>query len=350
VGADWDLNPSSMMYANVSRGFKAGGFFASGNSSDLVGNKFNPETLLAYAVGSKNRFNGDRVQPNGEAFFWDYKNHQENYLAPSNTGGSFNFVTQKADAEIYGLDLELDLLLSGNDKLSSKLQYLNAKYTRARFINASPGPGNPGPISVCATSQRTPASVWYNDCTGQEMPRSPKISATLDYSHTFRMASGAGVIVGATAQYSAKYWAAVDYNPLQRQASYTKWDANLTDEVVFTNAFMYPASNNTTNYTSFTQLAAAGYLEVGSTAMNPQPGVAMRIVDTHHHMIPPFYVEAVGAQNIAATMPSGVLPEWSVQKDLELMDRYGIGKAVLSASPGLLSITGARCGALSTAE
>jgi len=274
VGADWDLNPSSMMYVSAARGFKAGGFFASGNSSDLVGNKYDPETLTAFAVGSKNRFNNDRVQLNGEAFFWDYKDHQENYLAPSNTGGSFNFVTQTADAEIYGLDLELEVLLSADDKLSSKLQYLHAEYTRARFINASPGPGNPGPVSACPTSQGNPPAVWYNDCTGQEMPRSPKWSAVVDYSHTFRLPNGAGVVAGATAQYSAAYWAAVDYNPLQRQDSYTRWDAdlsyhsadgkrsvtlwgaNLSDEVVYTNAFMYPGSNNTTNYTSFTQLAA----------------------------------------------------------------------------------------------
>jgi iron complex outermembrane receptor protein len=274
LGADWDLNPSSMMYASVSRGFKAGGFFASGNNSDLVGNKFNPETLVAYAFGSKNRFNGDRVQLNGELFFFDYKDHQENYLAPSNSTGGFNFVTQTADAEIYGLDLELDVALSANDKLSAKLQYLHAEYTRARFVNASPGPGNPGPVSACPTTQGTPPAVWYNNCTGFEMPRSPKLSGTVDYSHTFRLASGAGVVAGVAAQYSAAYWAAVDYNPLQRQQSFTKWDAdlgyhgvddkwsltlwgaNLSDEVVFTNAFMYPGSNNTTAYTSFTQLAA----------------------------------------------------------------------------------------------
>jgi hypothetical protein len=118
------------------------------------------------------------------------------------------------------------------------------------------GPGNPGPVSACPTSQGTPPAVWYNDCTGQEMPRSPKLSGSVDYSHTFRLASGAGVVAGATAQFSDAYWAAVDYNPLQRQKQYVKWDAdvgyhgvddkwsltmwgaNLFDEVVFTNAFM----------------------------------------------------------------------------------------------------------------
>jgi iron complex outermembrane receptor protein len=260
----------------ASRGFKAGGFFAAGNGATLTGNRFNPETLLAYAIGSKNRFNDNRVQLNGEVFHWTYKNHQENYLAPLYTNApGFGFVTQTADAKIYGLDLDLELLLTDNDKLSSKLQYLHAEYTRATFINASPGPGNPPPVSVCPPTQDAAnPSIWRVNCAGQEMPRSPKVSLTADYSHTFKLSSGAAVVAGVTGQFSAAYWAAVDYNPLQRQKSYSRWDAdlgyhapdgkwsvtawgaNLSDKVVFTNAFMYPASNNTTNYTSFTQLSA----------------------------------------------------------------------------------------------
>jgi iron complex outermembrane recepter protein len=275
VGLDWDLNPASMMYTSLSRGFKAGGFFAAGNGADLTGNKFNPETLTALAVGSKNRFNSSRLQLNGEVFYWDYKDHQENYLAPLyRSSPGFGFVTQTADAHIYGLDLEFDALLTDNDKLSTKLQYLKAEYTRATFINASPGAGNPPPVSACPQTQDANPTIWRINCKGQEMPRSPKVSLTADYGHTFKLSNGGAVIAGATAQYSAAYWAAVDYNPLQRQKSFTRWDAdlgyhapdgkwsltvwgaNLTDEVVYTNAFMYPASNNTTNYTSFTQLAA----------------------------------------------------------------------------------------------
>jgi iron complex outermembrane receptor protein len=68
-------------------------------------------------------------------------------------------------------------------------------------------------------------------------------------------------VPGIRAQYSSSYWSAVDYNPLQRQESYTMWGAdltytsasgkwsiaaygdNLSNEDVFTNSFMYPATN-----------------------------------------------------------------------------------------------------------
>ena len=277
VGADFDVAENSLLYVSVAKGFKAGGYFAAGDHADLTGNTVEPEKLLAYAVGSKNRIAGNRLQVNGEAFYWDYKNHQESYLAPLYSGAvsGFGFVTQQADAHIYGLDLEIDARITENDKLSAKLQYLHSEYTRASFINASPGPGNPPPVTVCATSQSTvnPA-VWFADCAGQQMPRSPTTSGNVDYSHTFPLANGAGVEAGAGLQYSAQFWAAVDYNPLQLQKSYTTysadltfhspsrkwsvtaWGQNLGDEVIYSNAFMYPASNNGTNSTSFTQLRA----------------------------------------------------------------------------------------------
>lgn len=265
AGIDFDVTDDSMMYASVSRGFKAGGFFAAGDNS-IQGNSYEPETLVAYAVGAKNRFLDGRLQLNGEVFFWDYKDHQESYLAPTSASGTFNFVTQRADAEIYGVDLELDALLSDFDQLGLKVQYLHAEYTDAPFINASPGPGNPSPRSVCNMSQDpTVPTIWYADCSGQQMPRSPDLSAVADYKHFFRLGNGGNIVAGANAQYSSSYWAAVDYNPLQKQDAYTMYGAtlgyeapdnvwsvtaygaNLGEEVVYSNAFMYPGANSVAN-------------------------------------------------------------------------------------------------------
>lgn len=265
LGIDHDLNDDSMIYFNISRGYKGGGFFPAGNAS-LQGNLYEPETLLAYAVGTKNRFADGRIQLNVEAFYWDYQDHQESYLAPTSSSGTYNFVTQRADGEIYGLDIEFDALLTENDEIGIKLQYLHAEYTDAPFIVASPGPGNPSPRTVCATAQDPLIpSIWYNDCSGQEMPRSPELSATVAYHHTFSMGANGDLVFGADARFSGEYWAAVDYNPLQRQDAFTElganltyyspddtwslavYGANLTDEVIFTNAFMYPGTNSVAN-------------------------------------------------------------------------------------------------------
>lgn len=264
VALDFDITPDSLVYASVSRGFKSGGFFGAGNAS-ITGNVYEPETLLAYAVGSKNRFFDGRVQLNTEAFFWEYSDHQESYLAPTSTAGAFNFVTQRADAEIYGLDVEFNALVTDDDAIGIRMQYLHAEYTDAPFVMASPGPGNPPPRTECTTAQDpvTPA-IWYADCSGQQMPRSPELSLVADYQHTFDLGSNGEITAGVHGRYSDDYWSAVDYNPLQQQEAFTtvgatlgyrapgaRWSIvaygeNLTEEVVYTNAFMYPSKNSAT--------------------------------------------------------------------------------------------------------
>jgi len=259
VGVDFDVRDDSMLYANVSRGFKAGGFFAAGDNTD-VGNIFKPEHLTAFAAGAKNRFLDRRLQVNAEAFYWDYKDHQESYLAPTYSAlNSFAFITQAADAEIYGLDAEVDALLSDYDVLSIKAQYLHAEYTDANFRLARPN--TLPPSTVCTpTRSATNPQLFNVNCTGQQMPRSPDFSATVDYHHTFKLGNGGSIVPGLNAQYSSSYWSAVDYNPLQQQSSFTVWGADLTyesgknwsltayganlgDEDIYTNSFMYPATN-----------------------------------------------------------------------------------------------------------
>jgi iron complex outermembrane receptor protein len=92
------------------------------------------------------------------------------------------------------------------------------------------------------------------------MPRSPQFSFTAEYQHTFRLPGGGSLVPGVNVQYSGKYWSAVDYNPLQKQDAYAMWGAdllfdpgknwtlslygaNLSNEDVYTNSFMYPATN-----------------------------------------------------------------------------------------------------------
>jgi len=60
----------------------------------------------------------------------------------------------------------------------------------------------------------------------------------------------------------------------------------------------------------------------------------LRLIDTHHHILPPFYVQALGADAIAAGL--GGVPAWSPETSLAAMDRYGIDAAVASISnPGI---------------
>ncbi len=72
AGAEFDVAPTSMLFATASTGFKAGGFNQSVPPMDV----YDPEKITAYELGLRNRFLGGRVQLNVEAFKWDYNDGQ----------------------------------------------------------------------------------------------------------------------------------------------------------------------------------------------------------------------------------------------------------------------------------
>jgi 6-methylsalicylate decarboxylase len=57
-------------------------------------------------------------------------------------------------------------------------------------------------------------------------------------------------------------------------------------------------------------------------------------IDTHHHFFPKVYVDAVGWEMLAAVMPNGKAPTWSVQAALDVLDENRIETAILSVSSG----------------
>ena len=61
-------------------------------------------------------------------------------------------------------------------------------------------------------------------------------------------------------------------------------------------------------------------------------------IDVHHHLLPDFYIEAVGPTRVTEQAPrrSRVALQWSAQGSLDEMDANGVAAAVLSVSaPGL---------------
>lgn len=59
-----------------------------------------------------------------------------------------------------------------------------------------------------------------------------------------------------------------------------------------------------------------------------------RKIDTHHHFLPKVYVDSVGLETLASTMPNRRAPEWSSEGSIAMMDQAGIAQAILSISSG----------------
>ncbi|MBL8628778.1 MAG: TonB-dependent receptor [Rhodospirillaceae bacterium] len=228
VGVEWDAGPDSMIYANVSSGFKSGGFFPAAQNAT-----FGPEKLTAYAIGMKNRFMNDRIQLNAEAYWWDDTGHQESHVGTAcvavtsgvcTTFGNVFLTENIGSAEIKGIDLDTIFLVTDNDQIKLNLGYNDAEAKVFRYNVPATAP--PSALIACT---RTAAPPFITvDCSGNQMPRAPKWTARADYEHRFDLTNGASLTAAASMYVSSSYWASIDYIPGTSQKSYTRSDASLT--------------------------------------------------------------------------------------------------------------------------
>lgn len=87
--------------------------------------------------------------------------------------------------------------------------------------------------------------------------------------------------------------------------------------------------------------SAAPFVSPGlGSAMTKASNQNLRI-DTHHHFMPKVFVDTIGADRLAASVPNRKMPDWSVTRALDVCDKIGIGRAILSLSPGYAAIDAA---------
>jgi iron complex outermembrane receptor protein len=159
LSADYKPSEESLLYANVSRGYKSGGFVL----GTLQPQSFEPEFLLAYEAGWKQLWAGDRYRTNTSVYFYDYEDMQI-YGREANEMR----VSNAAAAENYGIELEatgyvIDNLLVG----------LTYSWCHAEYVDF---------ISYDQTDPWAPESDW--DRSGNRLNRTPehKFAGTIAYT------------------------------------------------------------------------------------------------------------------------------------------------------------------------
>lgn len=122
AGVELDAGPQSLVYANVSTGFKAGGF-----APALPPNTYRPEKLTAFQIGTKNRFFDNHVQLNLEAFYWKYHDQQINVLQRLNPAGQAAYPVN-ANGDLKGFEVNTIVKPTNSTTLSLDLLYAEGKY------------------------------------------------------------------------------------------------------------------------------------------------------------------------------------------------------------------------------
>jgi iron complex outermembrane receptor protein len=106
VSADYQLRDGLMTYGSISRGFRGGGQNLRGGADPTSFSSFEPETATTYEVGVKGDFFDQLLRVNAAAYLTDYEDIQRSIIVPGSGGNVVTVLTNAAEAEVTGFELE----------------------------------------------------------------------------------------------------------------------------------------------------------------------------------------------------------------------------------------------------
>lgn len=162
LSMEYDVNENAMLWADYSTGYKMG---FRGNPS---------QELDAYSIGEKARFLDNRLQVNTTAFYYDYQNFQVD-AGPHPTLDDFNG-RGFGEAELWGVDLTTEYVVTLRDRLNVSIAYLNAEISDTTIIYEN------------MRTRETLPPESLADPPG--LNGSPELTVTASYSHMFELADG----------------------------------------------------------------------------------------------------------------------------------------------------------------
>ncbi|MEY2942610.1 MAG: hypothetical protein RLY97_624 [Pseudomonadota bacterium] len=206
LAADWQITPHNLLFASYETGFHGGGFnFGKGLET------YDPETISAYTIGSKNRFFNNRLQLNLEAFYWKYRDQQISQFGSdfSTPPISVFYTSNIGRSTIKGIDIDAEFLATPTTRISGSVQYLDTKYDSYTVYGGTAGP-LPNFACPYTTTTYRGAPAYAIDCSGKPALFSPKWSFNVGIEQTFNL-KGYKLVATASTRYRGDFFAATSY-------------------------------------------------------------------------------------------------------------------------------------------
>ena len=286
VGLDYQVSDDSLLYASASSGFRSGGF-NSGQGPAALQPTFQPETVTAFEVGSKNRFLDNTLQLNGALFYNRYSGLQEQRQVPQGAT-TLSIIENSGKARAYGGELEMIWKPSRALEIGGNVAYLNAKYTRYNQVPLPFGtsiivtdasvmaPTLVNGVQIAGIGQRRVFAPGFNcglipgtggagqpmpafgcDLTGNRIPHSPEVTGSLYAQYEIDLGDLGSLTPYAIVSYSGSFFGQPVNSILDKQKSFTKLDLRLTwdyNDKISIQAFV----NNVTDKQTATRFVYGG--------------------------------------------------------------------------------------------
>jgi iron complex outermembrane receptor protein len=205
IVVNYHPDADTMYYGSISTGFKAGGI---NNPLLEPATPYDEENLFSYEAGIKSTYRDGKLRLNAAAFYYDYSDLQ--VFRTVNAGGVVsNILSNAADAEILGAEIELQMLPTDSLFISLALGLLDTEYKSFVIQGADPVTGE---------------TTW-EVLSGNEITMAPEVSFSGMLLYDIPLSSYGAVQMQLDFSYQDDVFFNSANDPLFTQDSYWLWNA-----------------------------------------------------------------------------------------------------------------------------
>ncbi len=189
IGLAFELDENQNLAATATKGYRPG--FSELVIGTTTVNKVDPETLWAYELAYRSKWLEDRLQVNGNIFYYDYKSQQVPLeFDPRFPGQTISL--NAAESHSYGAELDIRYSFDNGLELFGGLGLMKTKFDKGDFA-------------------------------GNEFPEAPSLTASFGgiYKHE------SGLFAGGDVSFTDGYYSKGDVNNLRSLDSFTVLNANI---------------------------------------------------------------------------------------------------------------------------
>ena len=204
AGIDWKPTPATMLYFNVSRGFKQGNFPDLGATQVEQYSAATQEQLTSYEAGFKTHALTPGLQINGAVFHYDYRDKQVFGYFVDRVFGPINRLVNIPKSRINGAELEVSWRIVEGLTFNA-----NGSYISSKILD--------GYTNFNALAQR-------QNFGGQPFPNTPKWSAAGSLDYRFPLSGAVYGFVGGDVTYQGATNSQLGQQPLTSVKAHTLID------------------------------------------------------------------------------------------------------------------------------
>jgi iron complex outermembrane receptor protein len=201
IGADWKPSNETLLYANISKGYKAGSFPTLSATTFFQNLPVVQESVMAYEAGFKLSLLDKKLQFNGAGYYYNYTNKQLRSKIIDPTFNLLDTLVNIPKSSVRGGEIELIARPVNGFSVDFAATYTDARIDKYTGTNAG--------------------GVTEN-FDGALIPYTPKWQFSVNPEYKFRVGDGLTAFLGSSVSYRSKTYAAVggDINPAGSTSPY----------------------------------------------------------------------------------------------------------------------------------